>query len=308
MAKECCAGLLNYGKNAPCIVTLTEGVYVIIQSTFDSNGNRNYIDLTAPFGQTEVDNLLLNTDEKKRWIVLPKFSSLKRPIADTVFDEEEDGTKTWTRDGIWSLTGMILQKSAVPSVLKKLKALRCNDIQVYIVSKTNQLDGAVSEDGTKLYGYRLNAGSVDPKMMFAENSVSGKISFAVDFDNTEKQENTYALVGKDLTTPVDFLNLKQLTDVNLVVSASTTTTLTFIAKTDYFSGLANEGDVVGRTGVDFALLNKTTGLPVTLTTVVEDATIDGKYVATFPAVTATNVVELSMVYASGFAGSVEKTI
>jgi len=308
MAKKCCAGLLHYGKNAPCIVTITEGVYAVIQSTYDSNGDRNYIDLTGSFGQTEVDALLLNTDEKKRWVVLPKMNGLELPIADSVFDEETDGTKTFTREGIWSMTGMILQKSAVPSVLKKLKALRCNDIQIYIITKTNQLYGAVSEDGNKLYGYRLNSGSIDPKLMFPTSSVSGKISFNADFDNTEKQESTYALVGKDLTTPVDFLNLKQLTDVNLVVSASTTTTLTFIAKTDYFSGLANEGDVVGRTGVDFALLNKTTGLPVTLTTVVEDATIDGKYVATFPAVTATNVVELSMVYASGFAGSVEKTI
>jgi hypothetical protein len=304
MAKECCSGLKHSGMNAECIVKIGEGDQLIYQSTFDSNGNRNFLDLTFALGATNIDALLTNTDKKVRWYPSVKFKDMKLPIADTVFDEAGDGTKSFVRDGIWSINAEIRNKAVHAGIQRRLKQMRCDDVQVYIITKDNQILGSVQENDTKMYGFRLNSGSIDAIRNFKDSQTSDKMMYKVDFDNSEKQENVYALEGKHMATFVDFNNLKMITDAKIaVVGAPTSTTVTFDLKSDFASGLIPNNDILGKDIADFVFTNLTTNAVITPTLVAESTTIDGRYTTTYgSALTSGNVIEISMSTSSGYFG------
>lgn len=310
MSLLCCqSGLQNYGRGL-CTVQMSEIVGSVLVPTYNANNERNYIDLTADFGQDEVNDLLIaESITKTQWTPFPRLYAVTLPIADTVFDEATDGTKSFVREGIWSLNAEIRDKDAVAPVLKKMKSLRCKDYSKYLIGRDNQLIGVVSADGTKMYPLEMNSGSTDPKMMFRDAAATNKIMFNVDFDNLIKQENLYILQGEDLTTPVDFLRLQKLTDVNITILSHTTTSVVFTAKTDFAQGLQPNNDVIGQDATDFVFTNVTNSAPIVAITVEEDPDIDGQYEATFTAQTAGDIAEVSMNTAQNFyRGAKEYTV
>jgi hypothetical protein len=308
MSTLCCQkGTPNFGR-ANCVVQIDDIVGAIIVPTFTNAGAYNEIDLTDPFTASTLTGLITNADPSLRWVKLPRFYGADAPIADSVFDEATDGTKSFVREGIWSFTAEIRDKDAVPAVLKKLKALRCTNWAMFLVTRSNQLVLTTIPDSTTLVRPLLvNNGSLDPKMMFKNATTTNKIMFAVDFDNLMRQENLYVIDGNEIN--VDFLNMRQLTDVNLVqVGSVTTTTATVGLRTDFAMGLQPNFDVVGLTGANFTAKNLTTGLPITLGTVTEDLSIDGQYDVVFPAQTSGDVIELTLVTTTYYNGSVQITI
>lgn len=293
MALSCLCGLKNYGRGQ-CTTVIGTPVSVALQNRIDSSGVVNRIDLNAAFTLTTLNGLITNVDTKKRIVLLPRMKGMDLPIADTVFDEATDGTKSFVRDGIWGITGEVRDKDAVPPTQKKLKKIRCNDASAYIVTEENQLVGQLSVDGNYMLPLELNTASADPKMMFKNSTTTNKIMFAVDFDNIVKQENLYVLDGEELG--IDFRRMQQLTDVNLVIGDGTgdvtTTTVTWGAATDYVNGLKPNFDVFGLTDpTDWVLRNLTDASTVTFTSVVEIS--DGKYTGTYVAQTAGDEMELS---------------
>lgn len=293
MALSCLCGLKNYGLGQ-CTTVIGTPVSVALQNRIDSSGVVNRIDLNAAFTLTTLNGLITNADTKKRIVLLPRMKGMDLPIADTVFDEATDGTKSYVRDGIWGITGEVRDKYAVPPTQKKLKKIRCTDASAYVVTEENQLIGQLSVDGDYMLPLELNTASADPKMMFKNSQTTNKIMFAVDFDNIVKQENLYVLDGNELG--IDFRRMQQLTDVNLVIGDGTgdvtTTTVTWGAATDYVNGLKPNFDVFGLTDpTDWVLRNLTDSSTVTFTSVVEIS--DGKYTGTYVAQTAGDEMELS---------------
>jgi hypothetical protein len=235
--------------------------------------------------------LLVNADRKARWYPGPRLYAVDLPIADTVFDEASDGTKSFVREGIWSFTSEIRDKDAVPGMLKKLKASRCTEWGVYLVSKSNQLVGEVSIDGTSLYPLRANEASNDPKMMFKNATTTNKIMFNFDFNNLVKQENLYVITGSEVG--VDFNRLQKLTDVTITVSNITTTGARFAVKTSFSQGLQPNNDVVGLTDLtDFVVYNNTDAASVSVVSVDESAE-GGEYDVTWAAQTAADSLTVS---------------
>lgn len=305
MSQVCClSGLENYGRGV-CPTQIDTPVGIIAVSEFKASGARNTVNLSLPFDQATLDALVVNTDPTSRWVKLPRFYGVTLPIADTVFDEAADGTKSFVREGIWSFMGEVRDKDAVAAVLKKMKALRCANWAAFIVTKSNQLVG-VRVQGT-MRPLKINGGSLDPKMMMRDDANTNKIMFGFDFDNLVKQEDLYVLDGNDLG--VDFLGMRQLTDVNIEETSTpiTSTTIEVDLKTDFANGLIPNNDVVGLLAAAFVLKNLTTAATVTITTVVEDVTVDGRYVVTFPAQTAGDIMELSMNLSSFYNGKLEFT-
>ncbi len=307
MGQVCCgSGLKNYGRGQ-CTTQIDTPVGLIAVNEFDSANAVNAVDLNAAFTASTLTGLITQADPTKRWVKLPRLYGVTMPIADTVFDEAADGTKSFVREGIWSFMGEVRDKDAVAAILKKLKTLRCASPAFLVVTKSNQLVGRISTDGQDMLPLKVNGGSIDPKMMLRDDANTNKVMLGFDFDNLTKQEDLYVLDGNDLG--VDFLNMRQLTDVNIV---QTTTPLTATAievdlKTDFVNGLLPNNDVVGLLAASFALENLTTASPIIINTVVEDVTVDGRYVVTFPAQTAGDVMELSLVLSSYFAGKLEFT-
>jgi len=308
MSEICCmSGLANFGRGK-CPTQIAEIIGMVFTPTYDNDNQLNYIDLTADFGNTEVLALLTSSD-LTQWTPSPRLFATSIVPADTVFDEATDGTKSFVRDGILPFATEVRDKDAVPTVQKKLKSYRCKTVSGYPLSRDNQLVGRVSKDGTKLYPLEINSGSIDPKLMFRDAQATNKIMLAFDFDNLVKTEDFYVLQGDDLTTPVDFLRLQKLTDVNITVASHTTTTVVFSVKTDFAQGLIPNNDVIGQDATDFVFTNITDATTITAITVEEDPAIDGQYEATFVAQTATDIVEVSMNTAQNFyRGSKEYTV
>lgn len=306
MSQVCClSGLENYGRGV-CPTQIDTPVGIIAVNQFDSANAVNQIDLTAAFTSSTLTGLITNADPTKRWVKLPRFYGVTLPIADTVFDEAADGTKSFVREGIWSFMGEVRDKDAVAAVLGKMKALRCSSWAGFVVTKSNQLVGVRSTGSDYLKPLAVNGGSLDPKMMMRDDANTNKIMFGFDFDNLVKQEDLYVLDGNDLG--VDFLGMRQLTDVNIVESAApTATTIEVDLRTDFANGLLPNNDVVGLLAASFVLKNLTTAATVTITTVVEDVTVDGRYLVTFPAQTAGDVMELSLALSSYYNGKLEFT-
>ena len=293
---SCCYGLYNYGRG-DCVVIIDEVVGAIQVPLRKSDGTENKIVLASPFTSTQVTALLNNADRKARWYPMPRMYAVDAPIADTVFDEASDGTKSFVREGIWSFTGEIRDKDAVPAMLGKLKKARCTEWGVYLVTKSNQLVGEVSIDGTAVYPLRVNEASNDPKMMFKNATATNKIMVGFDFNNLVKQENLYVITGEEVG--VDFNRLQKLTDVTITVSNITTTGATFKVKTSFAQGLQPNNDVVGLTELtDFEVYNNTDGAAVSITSL--DEVADGEYEADWTAQTAADSLTVSMNIADTF--------
>ena len=302
----CSSGLKNYGRGK-CVTQIDSVVGIIALPTFTNSNVRNEIDLSAVFTQSTLTGKITQADPGQRWVKLPRLYAVSLPVADTVFDEASDGTKSFVREGIWSFSSEIRDKDAISGILKKLKALRCSEWSMFLVTRSNQLVGIGVSNGTEIDTMRpltVNSGSIDPKMMLRSDSETNKTMFAFDFDNLMKQEDLYVLDGNDLG--IDFLGMRQLTDVNVIKNGSvTSTTVEVDLKTDFVNGLTPNNDVVGLVAGDFVLENVTTSSTLTISSVVEDATVDGRYLITFTAQTAGDVLELSLDLTSFYNGSLE---
>lgn len=293
---SCCFGLYNYGRG-DCVTIIDEVVGFIQVPLRKSDGTENKIVLGSPFTSTQVTALLVNADRKARWYPGPRMFAVDLPIADTVFDEASDGTKSFVREGIWSFTGEVRDKDAVPATLKKMKAAHCTEWGTYLITKSNQLVGEVSLDGASLYPLRANEASNDPKMMFKNATTTNKIMVAFDFNNLVKQENLYVITGEEVG--IDFNRLQKLTDVTITVSDITTTGATFSVKTSYSQGLHPNYDVLGQTDLtDFEVTNVTDGSPVTILTI--DEVSDGVYEATWAAQGSADAMHVEMDIATTF--------
>lgn len=307
MSQECCRkGLKDFGRNGVCVTQIDVPVRTAFTPTFGSLGVANRIDLDATFEQADLDALITNANPTLRMVASPKLVGATLPIADTVFDEATDGTKSFVREGIWSMNAEFRDKDAVPAMLKSFKALRCKDVSAYIITRSNQLIGRKKTgDNQYFYPLLLNTGSIDAKLMFRTDSETNKGVFNVDFDNLMKQEDIYILDGNDLG--VNFLEMRQLTDVNIAVSNITATTITIDVKSNFVGGLQPNNDVVGQVLASFVLKNLTDATTVVPSSVVEDINIDGRYLVTFSAQTAGDIMEISMALSTYFTGSTEFT-
>lgn len=307
MSQECCRkGLKNYGRD--CTVQIDRVVGGALTPTFDATNQYNRIDLDSPFDQADLDALITNAEPRNRWVAVPKLYSVDLPIADSVFDEATDGSKSHVRDGIWSFTSEVRDKDAVPHTVKNFKSLRCKDVSKWLVTASNQLVcRKVAGDDRYVYPIIINSGSIDPKNMFWNDTQKNKIMFNFDFDSLMKPEDLYILDGNDLG--INFLGMRKLTDVNIkkTSTAITSTTIEVDLKSNYAQGMNPNNDVFGLTGASFALKNLTTGLTVSISSAVEDASVDGRYLVTFTAQTAGDVLELSTVLTTYYAGSLEFT-
>ena len=124
MGNVCCnSGLQNYGRGQ-CVTQIDRVVSLVIVPEFDSSNAYNQIILATAFDATTLTGLVTNADATKRWVKMPRFYGVSTPIADTVFDESTDGTKSFVREGIWSFAGETRDKDAIAGILKKMKALR----------------------------------------------------------------------------------------------------------------------------------------------------------------------------------------
>jgi hypothetical protein len=230
-----------------------------------------------------------------RWFPLPNFENVELPKADSQFEEANSGRMVFLRQGKRSFSGELWAEDSTPTLLGKLQNNRCVDFGVYIVDVNGNLVGSKVNGG--LYPIPVDNPSFNPTFVFATDSTTQKIMVTFDFDRLFDESTMYMITPTE--AGINFNDLSGLVDVNLIVTSSSATDITFDAQLDYGTAL-NPILFMGAVAGDFQLYNNATSSIVTISLV---ENYDGNYTATFLAQTSGDLLTLS-VNKDGFDGEI----
>lgn len=294
---NCTSGLSNTGR--PNCVSLQSVTSKLIMVPLVANdGTPNFIDLSSPL--PTWSDLINEADASKRWFPLPNFENVELPKADSQFEEANSGRMVFLRQGKRSFAGELWAEDSTPTLLGKLQNNRCVDFGVYIVDVNGNLVGSKVNGG--LYPIAVDNPSFNPTFTFATDSTTQKIMLGFDFDRLFDESTMYMITPTE--AGVNFNDLNGLVDVNLIITSSSSSDLTFDAVLDYGTAL-NPIRFSGATSADFQLFNNDTGATVTIT-VSENLPLEGNYTAAFTPQTAGDSLTLS-VEKDGFDGELNVT-
>lgn len=281
-----CNATLNNTGTPTCEPLMSVMKKIIIVPLFDDAGVENYIDLTTTLNQAYFTARLNDSDPSQRWYPTPEIKNITSEKADSVFEEMEDASKFFIRQGIRSFAGLMPKQS--PAFLGKLEGFRCRQIGVYIIDKDGNLIGSFTETG-KLFPIRVDESSWNPTLVFGTDTTVQKIALGFDFHVDENDSDLRMITATDIS-PVNLNSISGLLDVNAAYSAPSTTSFVAELTLDYGS-IINPLVVKGWVAGDFSLYNVTDSLAVTILTVTESPS--GTYTFTFAAQTSGDSLRLS---------------
>jgi hypothetical protein len=275
---NCDTGLFNL-QSGSCIVNPAITRKFIFVEYRKSDGTINGIDLNAPFGETEFDARLNQTDKKLRFYLTDTASNFVTERADPN-TETIDNVNFITSQGTRTMSADFLASSA--DLAKKIDSNNCVEIGVYLVDEDNGMSGVLIRDGF-LDPIRLEKNAFG-KVIFPNESTIFKVMFSSTWQKSVKDGDIKVLTFDDHQT--DILNKRGLIDVEAKNAATTSggsATIEYITSDGSAYGSAFTGLVVG----DFAIINVTTNSAVSPVTAVENP--NGTYTITFSSQTAADV-------------------
>ena len=272
---NCDTGLFNL-QSGSCLINPAITRKFVFVEYFKADGTINGIDLSAPFGEAEIDALLNQTDKKLRWFLSDTASNFVTERADPN-TETIDNVNFITSQGIRTMTADFLASSA--ELAKKIDSNNCVEMGVHLIDEDNGISGILSRDGF-LDPIRLERNAFG-KVVFPTESTIFKVMFSSTWQKSVQDGNLRVLSYSDHQT--DMLNKRGLIDVNasdVSVLTATTATIRFTTNDGSAYGSAFTGLAFG----DFVMFNSTTQLAVGVTGSAENP--DGTYAITFDPQTA----------------------
>ena len=275
---NCDTGLFNL-QSGDCIIKPGITRKYVFVNYFKADGSINGVDLSAAFGEAEIDALLNQADKNLRWYLTDGISNFVTDRADPN-TETIDNVDFITSQGIRTMSSDFLASSTELS--KKINGNNCVEMGVYLIDEDNNINGIVNRDGF-LDPIRLERNSFG-KVVFPTESTIFKVSFSSTWQKSVQDGDLRSLTFAEHGT--DVLSKRGLIDVNASDEAaltSTTANVRFTTVDGSAKGSAFTGLLVG----DFAMFNSTTALAVVVTLAVENP--DGTYELTFAAQTAADL-------------------
>ena len=291
---KCESGLSNTGT--PNCVTLQSVTSKLIMVPLeDSTGAKNFLDLSTVPTVATITALINQSDASKRWFPLPQFEKVELPKADSTFEEAPSGRRLFIKQGKRSFTGEIW--NGTPQLLGKIQDNRCVEFGAYIVDVNGNLVG--SKEGNGLYPIPVDNQSFDAKMAYATDTTVQKIMVGFDFYRLFDESTLWLVTPTELGG--DFNSFEGLLDIELSKGSSSATTLVVDAKLSYGTAL-NPIKVLGLIQADFNLKNATTGVAISLTSVVAGTGVNAnRYTLTFASQTLLTPLTLT-VQKTGYVG------
>jgi hypothetical protein len=285
MSCSCDVSLSNTGRpNCQPIQSVTKSIFVV--QKYANDGTLNSVLTSATFNAAFFTARVNDADPSKRWYPITEIKNVTVTKADSIFENFDDASKIFIREGLKSFTGII--PKADPTFLGKIKGLRCAEFGVYVVDKDGNLIGS-STNTTNLYPIMVDAASWNPVLVSATDTTIQKIALNYDYSIDELDENLQMILSTEITG-VNLLTVEGLLDVYSTNTAVSTSSFKAKLTTSYGS-IVNKQVVKGLVAADFALYNVTTSLAVTILTATESPA--GTYTFTFAAQTAGNVLRLT---------------
>lgn len=283
---ECNVGLSNTGTPT-CQPIATVARKLIVVPRLDSSGAINSIDVVADtlddaFFSGKINQALA----ADRWFPIPLMKNVVDERAEANFEEFEDGSKFFVKDGARNFLALLPNQS--PEFLDKILAMRCTEFGVFVVDANNNIIGSQTVAG-KFFPIKVENRTFSPTLVKATDSTIQKIQLTFDFAIEENDEDIRMITDANITA--DMLSLKGLIDGTLSVASISTTAFTATINTAY-GDLKDLIKVQGLVIGDFVLDEVTpTPGPITITTVTESA--PGVYDFVFPIATSGDVLKLT---------------
>jgi hypothetical protein len=259
---ECPNGQQNLGvKGCPLVMKTIKKQFLV--QTYDSEGNRNKIDVADLVGGKITDAYILaritDTDPSKRWYPTPdKYENVTPGRTEPKTEEFNSGRIAKLDDGVRNFEGFIIGQDS--TLASKLASFGCNDISAFEVDTTNALRGVSNADRTILYPMELNSGSlVVVPVEEVEGTSTSKIQVNFQYSSLVDESKLMIIKGSDIE--VDLLKVNGLLDgtTNVLVSpaitnATASANVTFncfgsFGSTSYLQGLDVVGDWELKDGV-----------------------------------------------------------
>lgn len=294
----CTCGQTHGNTGTPnCVQLIKKALGLGVLSMVANNGTVNSIDLTA-IGSYSLSGALVNADRSKRIYPLMDLRNVTHPDEAEQYATDSAGGKVEVRDVAYKMACEIWEVS--PAFVGKLKDGKCSRNGIFIFNA----DGMVGlRRGTDLYPIEIKAYA--PKYAHATDADPSKAMISFDYAQGTNVEELWLVSWQDLG--ISYADIHGLIDVNFTVvdapvDGGTNTTVAYALSTDYGYGNPEAQNVDGLVAANFVCTNKTTGLTVSLGSVVETA--DVKYLFTMPSQTTADVVEIKINTSTGFEGSV----
>tara|TARA_R110000744_G_scaffold148351_2_gene261388 strand:- start:5938 stop:6837 length:900 start_codon:yes stop_codon:yes gene_type:complete len=269
---NCETGLYNLQSGACIVHPGITRKYVFVEY-FKADGSINGIDLSAAFGETQIDALLSNTDKALRGYLSDKVYNFVTERADPN-TETIDNVNFITSQGTRAMSSDFLTSSA--ELANKINGNNCVDMGVYLIDEDNGWNGIVNRNDF-LDPIKLERNSFG-KVVFANETTKFKVSFSSTWGKSVKDGDLRTLTFAEHGTNV--VDKRGLIDVNQSAAASASATnalITYKTVDGSANGSAFTGLVVG----DFAMYNTTTSSAVVVSASVENP--NGTYTLTFAA-------------------------
>jgi hypothetical protein len=150
----------------------------------------------------------------------------------------------------------------------------------------------------------MQINSFDPVGMFANDTMGTEITISFDFYSEFEFGRLRQIFGISFTYLPS--KAKGLRNANIDYTVAAQTSSTVVLTTDYANGMLSQ-DVHGLVAADFAITNKTTGLPVSILTVTETPNVN--YIITYASQTVGNTLEIKvLVNTKKYEGEATKTV
>jgi len=300
---ECnvCNGNPNLGLG-DCIKTVGKPVGLFFTPTVANDGTENVI----PLGGTsliDIDTFANHVDPSKRWYPLQDLKDFT--IEASAADYKTFGDKSKVLIGksgnrIYSAKASIVDKKALPGLQKNLTKFDCREMSVFLLTVNDAVLGEHID--TNLVPMQIN--SFDPVGMFANDTMGTEITISFDFYSEFEFGRLRQIFGISFTYLPS--KAKGLRNANIDYTVAAQTSSTVVLTTDYANGMLSQ-DVHGLVAADFAITNKTTGLPVSILTVTETPNVN--YIITYASQTVGNTLEIKvLVNTKKYEGEATKTV
>lgn len=216
---NCNSPLVNTGIGCTPIMKVEKVTWLV--NEVDQTGALNFIDLQGALDDAYFTGKINNADALARFYPLP-------PMLDIVDEREKpityaykNGTKRFIRDGVRSFAGMFPPESASPQLVGILESGRCAKLCKFQIDANGTIWGRLSDDGTKLYPFKMVSGSIAALWTKETDSTPQMIGYSFDYDPSERDCFPRGLQTNALTGDINPLDYDGLLDVFVkVVSCS----------------------------------------------------------------------------------------
>lgn len=294
----CNCGDVHGNTGTPsCVQLIKKALGMGIISTVGEGNVLNKIDLTALNTYSLADELK-NAVRENRIYPLMELRNVTNPNEAEQYATDSAGGKIEVRDMVYRMAAEIWNVS--PVFVGKIKMSKCGRKSTFLFNA----DGMVGlRRGTDLYPIEMRAYVANYSPATDADPSKAMISFdyAPNTNIGELWLITWEELGLTINDVAGLIDLNYSV-VDAPVDGGTNTTVSYSLYSDFGNGNPLNQNVDGLIATDFTCVNVTTGLTVSIGSVVETA--DTKYTFTIPSQTTADVVKISVKTSTGFEGSV----